>query len=111
MKKLCAVFCIAVAAAFSVPSVHAAEKPVVLTFWSLFTGGDGEFFNAMIAEFNRTHKDIQLKSDPAKYTDYYTKLTTALASKKAPDIVIVLRDNTQPFDIRATLFAHHDVKQ
>ena len=80
MKKLCAVFCIAVAAAFSVPSVHAAEKPVVLTFWSLFTGGDGEFFNAMIAEFNRTHKDIQLKSDPAKYTDYYTKLTTALSS-------------------------------
>ena len=40
MKKLFAVFCIAAAAAFSVPSVHAAEKPVVLTFWSLFTGGD-----------------------------------------------------------------------
>lgn len=109
MKKLCAVFCVAVAAAFSVPSVHAAEKPVVLTFWSLFTGGDGEFFNAMIAEFNRTHKDIQLKSDPAKYTDYYTKLTTALASKKAPDIVVVHRDSMLPFVKSGTLYALDDV--
>ncbi|MBQ9494101.1 MAG: ABC transporter substrate-binding protein [Treponema sp.] len=97
MKRFVSVFCIATLLACSIPSAYAKPKTVKLTFWSLFTGGDGEFFNAMIDEFNRTHADIQLKSDPAKYTDYYTKLTTSLASKNAPDIVVVHRDNMLPY--------------
>ena len=79
--------------AFAGGKKEAGDKPVEVTFWSLFTGGDGEFFNAMVDEFNRTHTDIVLKADPAKYTDYYTKLTTALASKNAPDVVVIHRDS------------------
>ena len=75
----------------------AKDGPVEITFWSLFTGGDGEFFDAMVAEFNRTHSDITLKSDTAKFTDYYTKLTTALTSKNAPDIVVLHRDSMLPY--------------
>jgi len=66
--------------------------PVEISFWSLFTGGDGEFFDAMIEEFNRTHDDIIMKTDTVKFTDYYTKLTIALTSKNAPDVVVMHRD-------------------
>ncbi len=27
----------------------AAEGPIEITFWSLFTGGDGEFFDAILS--------------------------------------------------------------
>src|SRR5690554_3697995 len=69
------------------------EGPVEVTFWSLFTGGDGEFFDAMIDEFNRTHTDIVAKTDTVKFDNYYTKLTTALSAKNAPDVVVVHQSN------------------
>lgn len=67
--------------------------PVEISFWSLFTGGDGEFFDAMVKEFNRTHDSIIMTTDTVKFTDYYTKLTTALTSKNAPDVVVIHRDH------------------
>jgi multiple sugar transport system substrate-binding protein len=69
------------------------EGPVEVTFWSLFTGGDGEFFDAMVAEFNRTHTDIVAKTDTVKFDNYYTKLTTALSANSAPDVVVVHQSN------------------
>ncbi len=47
----------------------------------------------MIAEFNRTHTDIVAKSDTVKFDNYYTKLTTALSAKNAPDVVVVHQSN------------------
>ncbi len=70
-----------------------APKARVVTFWSLFTGGDGEFFDAIIDEFNRTHTDIQLKNDTVKFDDYYTKLTAALAAGNAPDMIVCHQGN------------------
>jgi multiple sugar transport system substrate-binding protein len=110
MKKLISTVCAAFLLACSIPAVYAESKgPVVVTFWSLFTGGDGDFFNAMIDEFNKTHSDIQLKNDPAKYTDYYTKLTTALASRNAPDVVVVHRDSMLPYVKSGALYPLDDV--
>lgn len=65
-----------------------AKKPREVKFWTLFTGGDGEFFDAMIDAYNASQSEVVLKNDTVKYTDYYTKLTTALAAKTAPDVVI-----------------------
>lgn len=69
------------------------ENPIEVTFWSLFTGGDGEFFDAMVEEFNRTHIDIMAKTDTVKFDNYYTKLTTALSARTAPDVVVVHQSN------------------
>jgi len=69
------------------------EGPIELTFWSLFTGGDGEFFDAMIDEFNASQNEIFMKNDMVKFDNYYTKLTTALAAKTAPDVVVVHQAN------------------
>ena len=73
------------------------KGPTVVTFWSLFTGGDGEFFDAMIDEFNATHTDIQMKTDTVKFDSYYTKLTAALAAGTAPDLVVVHEANIRNY--------------
>ncbi len=70
------------------------EGPLEITFWSLFTGGDGgEFFDAMVDEFNASQDEIVMKNDMVKFDNYYTKLTTALSAKTAPDVVVVHQGN------------------
>lgn len=72
---------------------EASSGKIELKFWSLFTGGDGEFFDAMIQEFNASQDEIVMVNDMVKFDDYYTKLTTALATKNAPDVVVVHQAN------------------
>lgn len=57
-----------------------------LTFWSLFTGGDGEFMDDIIAEYNKTSPAQEVKSITMVWDDYYTKLQTSVAAGKGPDI-------------------------
>jgi len=90
-------------------SESAPGKPVEVTFWSLFTGGDGEFFDAMVAEFNRTHPDIVAKTDTVKFDNYYTKLTTALSAKNAPDVVVVHQSNLLMYVPKGVLYPLDDV--
>ena len=86
-----------------------AGGPIEVSFWSLFTGGDGEFFDAMVKEFNRTHPDIVMKTDTVKFDNYYTKLTTALAAKNAPDVVVVHQSNLLNYVPKGSLYALDDV--
>lgn len=86
----------------------AASSPRVVTFWSLFTGGDGEFFDAIIEAFNASHTDIQLKNDMVKFDDYYTKLTAALAAGNAPDLVVCHQGNMLPYVEAGQLLALDD---
>jgi len=90
-------------------SAAPASGPVEVSFWSLFTGGDGEFFDAMVAEFNRTHPDIVMKTDTVKFDNYYTKLTTALAAKTAPDVVVVHQGNLLNYVPNGSLYALDDL--
>ena len=80
------------------------EGPIHINFWSLFTGGDGEFFDAMVQEFNRTHPDIIMQTDTVKHTDYYTKLITALTAKTAPDVVVVHRNRLFEYVPKGVLY-------
>lgn len=67
-------------------SVDAAGDSGALTFWSLFTGGDGEFMDDIIAEYNQTSPAQEVKSITMVWDDYYTKLQTSVAADKGPDI-------------------------
>lgn len=71
--------------------------PIEVSFWSLFTGGDGDYFNAIIDEFNDTHTDIKMKTDTVKFDNYYTKLTAALAAGNAPDLIVVHQANLRNY--------------
>jgi multiple sugar transport system substrate-binding protein len=78
-------------------SAQSAQKPMEITFWSLFTGGDGDFFDAMVKAFNASQNEIVMKTDTVKFDSYYTKLTAALAAKTAPDVVVVHQDHLSNF--------------
>lgn len=57
-----------------------------LVFWSLFSGGDGGFLDEIIKNYNATSPTKQVQSIMLVWADYYTKLQTAVAVKKGPDI-------------------------
>lgn len=65
-----------------------SDGKVELVMWDLFGGGDGEYMKEMITEFNKSHPDIQVKNITLEWGDYYTKLTTATAAGKGPDIAV-----------------------
>lgn len=60
--------------------------PSMLVFWSLFSGGDGEFMDRIIDNYNATSPAQQVRSIMLVWDDYYTKLQTAVATGNGPDI-------------------------
>ena len=91
------------------PEQKKAEGPIEITFWSLFTGGDGEFFDAMVKQFNASQDKIIMKNDMVKFDNYYTKLTTALAANSAPDVVVVHQGNLLNYVPSGSLLALDDL--
>ncbi|SEM70675.1 ABC transporter substrate-binding protein [Lihuaxuella thermophila] len=61
---------------------------VELTYWTLFDGGDGDYMNQLIQQFNKTHPHIQVKNVKISWDDYYTKLMTAVSAGKGPDVAV-----------------------
>lgn len=61
-----------------------------LVLWSLFAGGDGEYFDSLIEDYNSKNPPKQVQSILAATIsdDYYTKLQTAVVAKSGPDIGI-----------------------
>ncbi|HBI72396.1 MAG TPA: ABC transporter substrate-binding protein [Lachnospiraceae bacterium] len=57
-----------------------------LVFWSLFSGGDGSFMDQIISDYNNTNPAMGVQSIMLVWADYYTKLQTAVAAGKGPDI-------------------------
>ena len=62
---------------------------VKLTFWDMFSGGDGEFMTALIKEFNETHPDIEVEETVITWGDYYNRLMTASLAGKGPDVGVM----------------------
>ena len=67
------------------PEAVAVDKDK-LVFWSLFSGGDGGFMDEIVSEYNKTNPPKQVQSIMLVWADYYTKLMTAVAAGKGPDI-------------------------
>lgn len=72
----------------SAESTSSSGKKVTLSFWTLFSGGDGDNMQAMIDMFNKEHPDIQIKNTKLEWGEYYTKLITAVGNGNGPDIGI-----------------------
>lgn len=68
--------------------VAQAKAPVTISYWTPLTGGDGEFFDAMVTEFNRTSQGVVLQNRDVKASSYYPKLAGAIKNGTAPDVVI-----------------------
>ncbi|PUU94448.1 ABC transporter substrate-binding protein [Halanaerobium sp.] len=66
----------------------AFAEAVTVEYWNLFGGGDAEFMDSIVKEFNETHADINVDVTRLEWSEYYTKLKTATASGNGPDLAI-----------------------
>ena len=63
-----------------------AVQEGALSFWSLFTGGDGEYFGQVADAYNAADPTMPVQVITLVWADYYTKLQTAVATGNGPDI-------------------------
>lgn len=57
-------------------------------FWSLFGGGDGEALQQMVDNYNATDPAKPVQVVLCGWSDYYTKLMTAISADQGPDISV-----------------------
>ena len=69
-------------------SFNVMAEAITVEYWNLFGGGDAEFMDAIVEEFNATHENIEVDVTRLEWEEYYTKLKTATASGNGPDIAI-----------------------
>lgn len=66
------------------------EEPITLTFWNGFTGTDGEVLTNLVNTYNETNgKNITIEMDIMPWDTFYEKLPPAIATKTAPDFVLM----------------------
>ena len=61
-----------------------------ISYWHLFSGGDGERMKQMLADFDKSGADVQV--EPVTLTwgpPYYTKLQLAAVGGRPPDVAVV----------------------
>lgn len=66
---------------------------VTLAFWNGFTGGDGAYMKKIVDAFHKEHDNIKVEFNTMQWSDFYTKLPTAVSSGKGPDICVMHVDS------------------
>ncbi|KAB0678545.1 extracellular solute-binding protein [Aureimonas leprariae] len=75
-------------------------------FWTLFSGPDGAAIEKLVNEFNSTagkETDVQVKLLIIPWNDFNTKLSVAMASRKAPALTVVNSDQVALYANQGTL--------
>ncbi|QPC82027.1 extracellular solute-binding protein [Phototrophicus methaneseepsis] len=83
-----------------------AQDSVTITFWSPFTGPDGQTIEEMVNEFNTTagpEAGVQVEMLIVPWDEYYTKLTVAMASNQTPNLAIAHSHRVPAFAQEGTL--------
>lgn len=69
-------------------SAKPGEKTKI-TFWSPFSGGDGDIMKSIVADFNAQSETSEVEFLIFKSEEYYTKLMVSVSSNSAPDVAIL----------------------
>lgn len=92
MKRLVLLLIVIVGLALTATGVRAQDKvTLVLGSWRT---EDIEGYDKILAVFQKSHPNIEVKFDPTLNTAYDAQLTTALQAGKGPDLI-----TCRPFDI------------
>lgn len=60
-----------------------------LTYWNLFTGGDGSHMVEMEQKYQKAHPEVDLNAVTLSWgTPYYTKLALAILGDRPPDVAV-----------------------
>jgi multiple sugar transport system substrate-binding protein len=78
-------------------TVTSTALPVEISFWNPFGGGEGEFAERIVQNFNNSQKEVYVKQLRLESNEYYVKLSTALSSGKGPDVAVAHVDRMSPF--------------
>ena len=69
-----------------------------ISFWHGLSGPLGDTLNEMIRDFNRTHSDIEVITNPiSSYTALSQKLMASIQAKKQPDLAQVFESWTSKY--------------
>jgi multiple sugar transport system substrate-binding protein len=74
-----------------------------LSFWNGLTGPDKPAVDHVIAEFNASHPNIHVTSNPIPWDVLYTKLLPAFGAGKGPDLVGISSDNLPEYASKGVL--------
>ncbi len=78
---------LAVLAGLSTVPAAAAKAPVTLQYWHAYSGRIGDMHEQLVAEFNRTHADVQVSSVfGGSLWTMRDKLVAALTAGAGPDV-------------------------
>ncbi|WP_417555128.1 ABC transporter substrate-binding protein [Microbacterium sp.] len=70
-----------------------ASGPVTLTFWHGYTEADGKVLDQIVQDFNKSQKDITIKTETKTWAVIGDTLLPALSAKTGPDIVALPAEN------------------
>ena len=68
---------------------NAGGDVTTLSFWTLFTGGDGAAMKRLVQKFNDEHDDVQIQRERQPFDQYYEKLYTSMTGGSAPDLSVL----------------------
>jgi multiple sugar transport system substrate-binding protein len=74
-----------------------------LSFWNGLTGPDKPAVDHVISQFNASHPNIHVTSDPIPWDVLYTKLLPAFGAGKGPDLVGISSDNLPGYASKGVL--------
>jgi multiple sugar transport system substrate-binding protein len=95
MKKLLTTLAVVAGASLALAGCSATSGssdnsgPVTLTFWHGYTEADGKVLDAIVEDFNKSQKNITIKTTTKTWAVIGDTLLPALSAKKGPDIVAV----------------------
>lgn len=100
MKKRFIVILLFVSLIFSTLSF---SKPVEITFWTLFSGGEGHIMTNLVNQFNKEQNEIFVNQQPLDWGEYYNKLLASMVGGNPPDLAIMHLSKMPDYVGRGTL--------
>lgn len=70
---------------------------VKITFWNMFAGGEGDFCDQIVKDFNESQSEVEVEAVRLEPNEFYAKYGAALASGKGPDVAVTHSDKLAPF--------------
>lgn len=64
-----------------------ADGAIVLDFWNGFTGPDGPALEQVVADFNASQDEVEVKTNIMPWDTLYQKVLTSVAGNDGPDII------------------------
>jgi len=84
-------------------SVAGFSKAIEISFWTLFSGGEGYIMNSLIDEFNKSQDQIYVNQQALDWGQYYNKLLAAMLAGNPPDLAIMHKSSLPDYVQRGTV--------